>query len=558
MEHLRKRRLSEFKGDHSVITLCGDDAEQDEADQGIAADDAIILKVDANLVTIKKVHTGVLLLTKTWLLFQATESPKHRRIALGEIADIYVRFYLLTNTSIEIFTTNRRSYFIDFIDEEQRMKILIELKNMKLLKCQFLQMSDRDLEPIINRVTNRWRRRKISNFDYLMQLNKLSGRTYNDLGQYPVFPWVISGYQSTTLDLDDTTIFRNLTVPIGAMSPERLQPLIERMAFVEREEERCLFQAFYSSQAVVIGFLIRQEPFTSLHIEFQSGRFDQQGRLFTSIPRAWESVVHSTMDFRELIPEFFYSPDFLINSNGFDLGQDVGDGELPPWASSAHDFITKNRAALESPFVTAFLPRWIDMIFGFTSRGCEAESINNIFSPYFYPEVITPAIRSDQERFAFARNYAACFGQASARIFSEAHPSRTAISRSITGWASKCIILTDSGNQILSLEVTHESITWITRSFELFVYRRRDSVISKAQLLLNAEITDAVLPMMRSLVQTAAGFALTGVPWDTAFTLSNTQGLALHIKRLHSQKLSAVALSEHFFATASFDWTVML
>jgi hypothetical protein len=30
---------------------------------------------------------------------------------------------------------------------------------------------------------------QIDNFDYLMALNTLAGRTYNDLGQYPVFPW---------------------------------------------------------------------------------------------------------------------------------------------------------------------------------------------------------------------------------------------------------------------------------------------------------------------------------------------------------------------------------
>lgn len=28
--------------------------------------------------------------------------------------------------------------------------------------------------------------REISNFEYLMQLNTIAGRTYNDLSQYPV------------------------------------------------------------------------------------------------------------------------------------------------------------------------------------------------------------------------------------------------------------------------------------------------------------------------------------------------------------------------------------
>jgi hypothetical protein len=30
----------------------------------------------------------------------------------------------------------------------------------------------------------------MSNFEYLMLVNTFAGRTYNDLSQYPVFPWV--------------------------------------------------------------------------------------------------------------------------------------------------------------------------------------------------------------------------------------------------------------------------------------------------------------------------------------------------------------------------------
>jgi len=39
-------------------------------------------------------------------------------------------------------------------------------------------------------------RGEISNFEYLMCLNTLAGRSYNDLMQYPVFPWVIADYDS--------------------------------------------------------------------------------------------------------------------------------------------------------------------------------------------------------------------------------------------------------------------------------------------------------------------------------------------------------------------------
>lgn len=41
-----------------------------------------------------------------------------------------------------------------------------------------------------HRLLKAWQRRRISNFEYLMGLNTLAGRSFNDLCQYPVFPWV--------------------------------------------------------------------------------------------------------------------------------------------------------------------------------------------------------------------------------------------------------------------------------------------------------------------------------------------------------------------------------
>ena len=35
-------------------------------------------------------------------------------------------------------------------------------------------------------LTQKWVRREVTNFDYLMHLNTIAGRTYNDLNQYPV------------------------------------------------------------------------------------------------------------------------------------------------------------------------------------------------------------------------------------------------------------------------------------------------------------------------------------------------------------------------------------
>ncbi|XP_030881751.1 neurobeachin [Leptonychotes weddellii] len=60
-------------------------------------------------------------------------------------------------------------------------------------------------------MTQRWQRREISNFEYLMFLNTIAGRTYNDLNQYPVFPWVLTNYESEELDLTLPGNFRDLS-----------------------------------------------------------------------------------------------------------------------------------------------------------------------------------------------------------------------------------------------------------------------------------------------------------------------------------------------------------
>lgn len=44
--------------------------------------------------------------------------------------------------------------------------------------------------------------------------------------------------------------------------------------------------------------------------------------MFHSVREAWLSASkHNMADVKELIPEFFYLPEFMLNANNFDLGQ---------------------------------------------------------------------------------------------------------------------------------------------------------------------------------------------------------------------------------------------
>lgn len=96
---------------------------------------------------------------------------------------------------------------------------------------------------------------------------------------------------------------------------------------------------------------------------------------------------------QELIPELFFLPEMLVNSSGFRLGipeSPSGDVILPPWASSAEEFVRINRMALESEFVSCQLHQWIDLIFGYKQRGktlklwprCQPKIVLKSYTPH--------------------------------------------------------------------------------------------------------------------------------------------------------------------------------
>ncbi|CAN0368773.1 unnamed protein product, partial [Laminaria digitata] len=76
--------------------------------------------------------------------------------------------------------------------------------------------------------TKTWQSGRCTNFEYLMALNTLAGRSFNDLTQYPVFPWVLSDYVSGELDLDNPNVYRDLSKPMGAIGESRAKQFTER------------------------------------------------------------------------------------------------------------------------------------------------------------------------------------------------------------------------------------------------------------------------------------------------------------------------------------------
>src|SRR5690606_4092295 len=108
--------------------------------------------------------------------------------------------------------------------------------------------------------------------------------------------------------------FRDLSKPIGALEPQRLAQILERFDSVsDLSMPPFHYGSHYSNAGIVLFYLMRLEPFASLHIELQGGKFDFPDRLFTSMHQTWINCLTSLSCFKELIPEFFYLPEFLEN-----------------------------------------------------------------------------------------------------------------------------------------------------------------------------------------------------------------------------------------------------
>ncbi|RHY46930.1 hypothetical protein DYB34_011384, partial [Aphanomyces astaci] len=122
-------------------------------------------------------------------------------------------------------------------------------------------------------LTKKWLRGALSNFEYLIELNALAGRTFNDVTQYPVFPWVLADYTSETLDLTKDSTYRDLSKPMGGLGAKRADQFKDRYAAMSSDgfdgSPAFHYGTHYSCSAYVTYYLLRLEPFASMAQELQ-------------------------------------------------------------------------------------------------------------------------------------------------------------------------------------------------------------------------------------------------------------------------------------------------
>ena len=388
-------------------------------------------------------------------------------INYNDIKWIFRRRYYYKNTGMEIYTITNKTFYFNFKFEEDRefvinqicsklkepTQIIDDLKETKdifgniigfenssvILTKKKKKKEKNDKKVKLSKKIKDWRKWKITNFEFLMWLNIFSNRSYNDISQYPVFPWILSSYvdplqveqkkilnetrNDTAVNLDqsfvslnttlqdfnedDETVidylYRDLTSPMGMleMSEEgikRKELFIETYDTLKNDKDGdnsikpYIYGSNYSNPFYVCNFLTRLFPFTHISIELQGNGFDKPERLFLSVYNSFYNSTSQKTDVRELIPEFFYLPEMFLNINKLNLGiledgKEVNDVNTP-CNNNPYDFIIVMRSVLENDKISYSIQNWIDLIFGSKVKGKEAEIANNIFTEASYQENI--------------------------------------------------------------------------------------------------------------------------------------------------------------------------
>ena len=357
-------------------------------------------------------------------------------INYNDIKWIFRRRYYYKNSALEIFTTTNKTFYLNFKFEDEReiviseiikklnepAKIIDDLKDTKDIFENVIGFENVSVTSNLKKAVKRikisqkielWKEWKMSNYEFLMWMNIYGNRSFNDISQYPVFPWILNDYKDPLENKEEEQRYnlRDMGIPMGMMtitdqSEARKEMFIENYETLKETAEDGLMKPYffgsnYSNPIYTCHFLMRIFPFTQIAIELQGSKFDQADRLFLSVEDSFTFSLTQKTDVRELIPEFFYLPEIFLNINNLNMGC-LEDGKkvndiYVPCHNNPYEFVLTMRSILESDEVSNTIQNWIDLIFGSKSRGKEAENAKNIFTEESYQETLDITKVQDKE-----------------------------------------------------------------------------------------------------------------------------------------------------------------
>ncbi|KAM9853362.1 WD repeat-containing protein 81 [Aulostomus maculatus] len=241
----------------------------------------------------------------------------------------------------------------------------------------------------LKRLVLDWVHGRISNFRYLMELNKLAGRREGDPNYHPVLPWVV-----------------DFTVPFGKFrdlrrSKFRLNKGDKQLDFTYEMTKEALAAAVSNGLGVggVGGDLSGSvgaggagqsdhlhvphhisDVLSDITYYVYKARQTPKSVLCSHVRSQWEPNEYPASMERmqswtpdECIPEFYTDPSIFRS-----IHPDMPDLDVPSWCKSCEEFVEVHRRLLESREVSQHLHHWIDLTFGYKLSGKEAVKAKNV------------------------------------------------------------------------------------------------------------------------------------------------------------------------------------
>ncbi|KAK7391080.1 hypothetical protein VNO78_19430 [Psophocarpus tetragonolobus] len=213
---------------------------------------------------------------------------------------------------------------------------------------------------------HKWWRGELSNFEYLLILNRLAGRRWGDHTFHPVMPWVID-FSSKPDDTCDAG-WRDLSKSKWrlAKGDEQLDFTYSTSEIPHHVSDECL------SELAVCSYKARRLPLSVLRMAVRSVYEPNE------YPSTMQRLYQWTPD--ECIPEFYCDAQIFKS-----IHDGMADLAVPSWAEGPEDFIKLHGDALESNKVSFQLHHWIDITFGYKMSGQAAIAAKNVMLPLSEP-----------------------------------------------------------------------------------------------------------------------------------------------------------------------------
>ena len=365
-------------------------------------------------------------------------------LIFNEIEEIVERRVFLLWKAVEIYLKNGKSYIFNFLNTSEYDNFMKIIKNSNTIKNLIRK---KDFIRSEKKITNEWKKGALNNYEYILLLNKYSGRSYNDNIQYPIFPWLLKNYEKleefnenkdkyekeiieylklkSTIDLynvnknnnfiqyetlikESKSFIRKFKYPPSLQNKEKREIAIAKYIDSESYEKFPSHSGcHYSTSAYIYFYLMRQQPYCNSLVKLQGYNLENTNRCFLSLISV-EKTLESGMDNRELIPEFFSKVEGFLNlncdfygysGNGYLVNDVIFDNiktnqisdiiSKYPLTIYCH-FIIEHKKLLNSKIIGYYINKWIDNIFGINQLPPEKQRRNscNIFPKYSYEQNI--------------------------------------------------------------------------------------------------------------------------------------------------------------------------